>query len=159
MYYSFIDCSFAFSTDKEWRLSFSIRPCARGATWNGGMCFRSFYSRVSATKYCVSGDTRCRRNGVRNQRSGERQTKVEQTMRKTITDKRGWIKSKEFIVWKGWSTPRLPIPVNFHSRKFQRSLQHIFIIEKNPEIHSAAFLTNMFCRAKVNFLRYKITRG
>jgi len=32
----------------------------------------------------------------------KRQTQVEQTMRKTITDKRGWIKSKEFIVWKGW---------------------------------------------------------
>lgn len=41
------------------------------------------------------------RETVRNQRSGEEQTEVEQTMRKTIMDKRGWIKSKEFIVRKG----------------------------------------------------------
>jgi len=68
-------------------------------------------------------------------------------MRKTITDKCGWIKSKEFIVWKG--TGGLLFPVNFRPHKFQHVHQQIFIGKKNS-FRGAPY--KYICLAQRNFL-------
>lgn len=79
MHYPFIDYSFAFSTGKEWRLSFSIRH--RALTGGGEfvssemaefVSARFYFTRRLVRRNIASPVTHDAGETVRNQRSGER---------------------------------------------------------------------------------------